>query len=63
MPYRSDRIFSQCGYWYFRTREGMDIGPFDNRGEAVLGAKGFISFLEESQPDIVNRVTRYMGAA
>ncbi len=60
IPARSDRIFEQDNYWYFRTREGMDIGPFDTRGDASVGAKGFISFIEESQPDVVNRVTDYI---
>lgn len=60
IPVRTDRIFEQNQYWYFRTREGMDIGPFDNRGDAVIGAKGFIRFLEESQPEVVTRVTNYI---
>ena len=59
---RTDRIFEQSSYWYFRTREGMDIGPFDSRGEAAVGVKGFVNFLEESQPEVVNRVTSYIRA-
>jgi chromatin remodeling complex protein RSC6 len=62
VPKRSDRLFSQDNYWYFRTREGMDIGPFDNRGDAAVGAKSFIGFLEGSQPEIVSRVTSYIKA-
>jgi hypothetical protein len=63
MPQRTDRLFFQGGYWYFRTREGMDIGPFDNRGEAAVGVRGFIDFLEGSQPEVVHRVTCYISAA
>lgn len=59
---RTERFFEQEHYWYFRTREGMDIGPFDNRGNAALGAKGFIGFLEESQPELVSKVTSYIRA-
>jgi len=62
VPKRADRLFSQDNYWYFRTREGMDIGPFDNRGEAAIGAKSFIGFLEGSQPELVSRVTNYIKA-
>lgn len=62
IPPRTDRLFEQSNYWYFRTREGIDIGPFDNRGDAAIGVKGFVNFLEESQPDIVDRVTRYIQA-
>lgn len=60
VPKRSDRIFEQSNYWYFRTREGMDIGPFDTRGDASIGAKSFIGFLEDSKPDVVSRVTNYI---
>jgi hypothetical protein len=63
IPARSHRLFTQNNYWYFRTREGFDIGPFDDRGEAAIGAKGFISFLEESQVDVVTRVTDYISDA
>jgi hypothetical protein len=63
VPARTDRLFTQDNYWYFRTREGMDIGPFDTRGEAAVGAKSFINFLEGSQPEIVSRVTNYIKVA
>jgi hypothetical protein len=63
IPARAERVFEQNDFWYFRTREGMDIGPFDNRGDTVVGAKGFINFLEESQPDVVTRVTNYIRSA
>ena len=62
VPKRADRIFIQDNYWYFRTREGMDIGPFDTRGDAAVGAKSFIDFLEGSQPEVVSRVTNYIKA-
>ena len=42
---RSDRLFSLSGMWYFRTREGKDVGPFRYRceAEAMLGR-----FIEET---------------
>ena len=63
VPARTDRLFEQDNYWYFRTREGMDIGPFDTRGEAAIGAKSFIGFLEGSKPEVVSRVTDYIKVA
>ncbi len=33
-PCRSDRVFSKSSLWYFRTREGRDIGPFRYESEA-----------------------------
>jgi hypothetical protein len=31
---RSDRFFETSGLWYFRTREGREIGPFRYESEA-----------------------------
>jgi hypothetical protein len=59
---RSERIFEQNSYWYFRTREGMDIGPYDTRGEAVIGAKAFVNFIKDAQPAIVDNVKSYLRA-
>ncbi len=34
IPQRSDRVFDKGGLWYFRTREGSNIGPFRYESEA-----------------------------
>lgn len=39
---RSDRLFSMSGLWYFRTREGKDVGPFRYRCEAEAMLTRFI---------------------
>ncbi len=39
---RTDRLFSQSGLWYFRTREGKDVGPFRYRCEAESMLTRFI---------------------
>ncbi len=31
---RSDRVFRNASLWYFRTREGRDVGPFRYESEA-----------------------------
>ena len=31
---RSDRIYEDKGRWFFKTREGLNIGPFQKRREA-----------------------------
>lgn len=63
VPARNDRLFIQYDYWYFKTREGMSIGPFDNASEAIEGINGFIDFLNTAEPDIVNRISRYVSRA
>ena len=60
VPIRSDRLFTQHNYWYFRTREGMDIGPFDSINEAVEGVSGFMEFLNTAEPGIVSRISEYV---
>ena len=58
-PIRSDRLFIQNNYWNFRTREGMDIGPFDSINEAVYGVDNFIEFVDAAKPEIIERIARY----
>lgn len=33
-PCRSERVFNRASLWYFRTREGRDVGPFRYESEA-----------------------------
>jgi hypothetical protein len=63
VPIRSDRLFTQHNYWYFRTREGMDIGPFDSISEAVDGINGFVDFVQTTEPEVVTRITEYVTHA
>ncbi|MES3006351.1 MAG: DUF6316 family protein [Pseudomonadota bacterium] len=34
VPDRSERVFNKVGLWYFRTREGTNVGPFRYESEA-----------------------------
>jgi hypothetical protein len=34
--FRSDPVFSCNGQWYFHTREGIDVGPYDSQLEAEV---------------------------
>ena len=47
--YRSERVFSVAGLWYFKTREGQDIGPFRYESEARQMLAQFISDLQAAQ--------------
>lgn len=46
-PDRSDRVFSEQDLWYFKIREGEDIGPFRYRSEAESNLDHFLQQLEE----------------
>jgi hypothetical protein len=38
MRFRGSHVFPAHGKWYFNTREGIDVGPFDTRGEAEINS-------------------------
>lgn len=42
---RRERIFERGGHWYFRTREGIDVGPYASRFEAEIEADILIARL------------------
>jgi len=44
---RSDRVFSQQNLWYFKTREGDNVGPFRYRSEAESNLDRFMEQLKE----------------
>ena len=53
VPTRNDRVFKKSSYWYYTTREGVDIGPFDNQADAELGATEFIDYVSIAQPKVI----------
>jgi len=46
---RQSRFFKKDDFWYFSTREGIDIGPFDSDQEASEGASAYLDFIN-SEP-------------
>ncbi len=60
---RSDRLFTQHNYWYFRTREGMDIGPYDSKSDANDGINSFLDFLNTAEEKVVERISEYATKA
>lgn len=62
-PNRRDRFFQKADYWYYSTREGVDIGPFDTLGEAETGVSDFIDFIIHAEPSVVQTLEQYGRAA
>ena len=56
IPPRSDRFFAAQGEWYFATREGAPVGPFDNKLEASKGLDDFIEFMSLAEPKTLSRL-------
>jgi hypothetical protein len=56
IPIRTDRFFSARGEWFFATREGAAIGPFDDKEEALKGLDDFIEFMSLAEPKTLSRL-------
>jgi Domain of unknown function (DUF6316) len=56
IPIRSDRYFSAQGEWFFATREGTPIGPFENKGEALKGLEDFKEFMNLAEPKTLSKL-------
>lgn len=61
-PLRSMRYLQKDGYWYYSTREGVDIGPFDSREDAEVGVSDFIDFIQASEPKASDLLKQYRAA-
>jgi hypothetical protein len=62
VPSRQGRYLQQDGYWYYTTREGVDIGPFDTRDDAETGVGEFIDFIQASEPKVSDMLKQYRAA-
>lgn len=59
VPDRTGRFFTSREYWYYTTREGVDIGPFDNLEDAIHGASEFIEFICGVEPSFSRTLEQY----
>ncbi len=62
VPARHGRYLQRDGYWYYSTREGVDIGPFDHRQDAEHGVAEFIEFIKDSEPKVTDVLRQYRAA-
>jgi len=44
---QNDMLFTHEDLWYFKTREGENIGPFRYRSEAQSNLEQFLANLEQ----------------
>ena len=57
-PDRSDRVLQKGDYWYFHTREGVMIGPFDNKELALKGANDYVGFAIDADPALLGKLVK-----
>ena len=50
-PIRSDRYFKLHNFWFFATREGAAVGPFDSKACAVNAVVDFIEFAKKADAE------------
>jgi len=58
IPDRSDRVFQKGLFWYFHTRESVQIGPFDSRELALNGANNYVGFAMDADPALLDSLSR-----
>jgi hypothetical protein len=56
VPLRADRFFAAQGEWFFSTREGTAMGPFEDKQEAKNGLQDFIEFIDLAEPKTLSRL-------
>lgn len=50
-PIRSDRYFKLHNFWFFATREGASVGPFDSKEDATNAVADFIEFAQKADAE------------
>ena len=52
---RSDRFVQRDNRWYFQTREGLSVGPFEKRSDAQYALLYFVERAEwPSEEDLLD---------
>lgn len=59
---RPSRVYQEQDGWYFTTREGKPMGPFDTEVEAKQGLKDFIEFIQLAPLDTLASLTSSLSA-
>jgi hypothetical protein len=54
VPMRTDRFFAVNSAWYFATREGASVGPFEDKAEALGGLADFLDFIQLAEPRVLS---------
>lgn len=54
IPIRGERFFKLEHFWFFATREGAAVGPFDTKSQAMQGVQDFIAFARQASPETLD---------
>jgi hypothetical protein len=53
IPHRGNRFFKLGDNWYFTTREGFSMGPYDSHELADKGTEDYLAFVSRADPKIL----------
>lgn len=53
LPSRGSRFFKLGDSWYFSTREGFSMGPYDSRELAGKGAEDYLAFASRADARVL----------
>ncbi len=57
VPTRSNRFFKLADSWYFTTREGASMGPYDSHAIAEKSVADYVEFAHNAAPHILRLLT------
>lgn len=55
---RDDRYFCLDNEWYFTTREGVVMGPYDSQAHATKCVDEYIEFIQKAKSPVINILKR-----
>ena len=61
VPNRETRVYRQGEYWWYATREGVHVGPFDSRIEAESGVRDFVDYITHAKQKETRQFASYAG--
>lgn len=62
VPIRSNRFFKLAGNWYFTTREGASMGPYESHELAEKSVSDYVEFARNAAPRILKLLTPHTHA-
>ena len=60
---RSSRFIYKDGEWYARTRENIDLGPFESHAEAAVCLDQYLAFVQGASPEDKEQFFKMYAAA
>ncbi|MGB5324136.1 MAG: DUF6316 family protein [Pseudomonadales bacterium] len=60
IPSRCERFYSLRSEWFFATREGASVGPYETMESASMGLDDYLDFMALAKPRVREKLVRAM---